>query len=182
MIENLFLALNLSDAFRDFLEEKMNVFKEKSNAFRWERREKLHMTLRFYGVVNHLEIGKIKNAIELFDEMPKMVLTFNGFSFFQVKMYPSILYAKFEYNETLLNFGNTILQKTESIGDVKENKIFKPHITIARSKKKPEKEFMDYFQNYNAGTFIEEIQTMSIYKSVQYTTGTIYKEIKKYNF
>lgn len=182
MIENLFLALNISNQFSDFLTEKINLLREKTDAFRWERKEKYHITIRYFGVVNPSEIGKLKSAIELLDDFPKIVLNLSGFSAFIVKLRPTILYAHFKRNAVLEKFANGIIHNTNNIGNVRSAAVFTPHLTIGRAKEKPEKEFMDFYSMFNPGAFDETIESMSIYKSIQHAKGLDYKEIKKYNF
>lgn len=182
MIENFFLALNLSDEFKNFLEEKVNLLKDRSDAFKWEKKERFHITLKYYGLINPVELGKIKEAIELMDKFPKIILELNGFSYFTTYRKHNTLYASFKFNRELDNFVQEIFRKTDFIEKQSEHKKFTPHVTIARARKKPEEDFLNYFRNYDSGSYTEEITSASIYKSIQYTTGTIYKEIKKYNF
>lgn len=182
MIENVFLALNVSNQFSDFLDEKVNLLREKTDSFRWERKEKYHITIRFYGVVNQNEIGKLKSAIELLENFPKIVLNFCGFSAFILKLRPTILYADFKRNEVLENFANGIIRDTFKIGNVRNMKMFKPHLTIARARRRPETEFINFYNAFQVEAFDETIESMSIYKSIQDANGTFYKELKKYNF
>ncbi len=128
------------------------------------KEENLHLTHIFIGEAN---IKSFKFNLSI----PKEPITIKGFNFFNDK----ILYLK-------ANSANidSIYKQLEKKGLIKQQKPFKPHITIARIKKIKDKKALlkalEPFNNIELNAPFE----VYLYSSTLTPKGPIYKKVYKY--
>jgi len=151
----------------------------------WERAEKLHLTLKFFGDVDERQI---QNLIEAAMESAKRISSFK-LQIQKTGVFPSernarILWLGVKVERGSLQKLNEILEiECERKGFVKEKRDFKAHLTIARLRE-PRKS-RDLVENhlrndFNSAEFT--VSEMVIYESRLQKSGSIYSIVSKHKF
>lgn len=132
----LFIAALLPKEIREQLSNYIDSLRYQYDGVKWEKSEKLHITLKFLG---DLEQSKID---EISDLLLKLALGYSAFNLtleelggFPNLKKPRILYAGLSNNRQLSKFVNVLDEHLAELGFEKEGRKFIPHITIGRVKK-----------------------------------------------
>jgi len=136
-----FIAIELDEKIKDYIEEKKTNIKRYCIKGNFSHRENFHITLRFLGEQDY---ERIKIITEIMDKTASMAKPFtmnlgNLGSFNRGK--DDILWIGVKNGEREIRELYDILQEQLlKAGFPKENKGFKPHITIGREVKLTDKE------------------------------------------
>lgn len=139
MKHRIFIASHLPDnvkkVFTDYQQRKLN-----NSCFRLVPEESLHLTLIFIGYVDCNDLLKItqvcQNAVSLFSPIE---IKFNKITYGPNPHSPRLIWAEGDISRGLNQFHKTLENKLIDQGiDIRvENRLFKPHITLARLRTKP---------------------------------------------
>jgi 2'-5' RNA ligase len=131
-----FFAVELPDEVRSPVAERMRRLRSEFPEVRasWERPEKLHVTLKFLGDVEHARVEVLSRAaaragsnIEPFD------LTINEPGSFPPHGQPRVLWLGLVDATGRLAFMQSALEtECVAVGFPRESRAFKPHLTLAR--------------------------------------------------
>lgn len=150
---------------------------------KWEKPEKLHLTLKFLGDIDDARLTKLVEAVE---ETSKKIRPFrlqiSGIS----GVFPSarnarILWLGFVDETGALQKLNEILEsECEKRGFAPEKRQFKAHLTIARFRQKTDESLVKQFLHSSRPPSPPfEISEITIYQSELLPRGSIYKIISK---
>ena len=129
----IFIALDIDDGIR----QRIARFVEGVSGFapdaRWVRPESLHVTLKFIGERSEAAVEEIKhelggiraNAVEL---------QFRGYGFFPSAKAPRVFWIGIEAGPPLASLADAIDERMATLGILKEEHAFSPHLTLARGK------------------------------------------------
>lgn len=141
MKKRTFIAINLSDKIKNKLVECQQKIEQQfayscdSCPIKWTKKDNLHITLLFLGLIDDVEIP------ELFDIVEKALVDIEIFDFNISnlsygplgKESPKMVWANIEINEALLELQNTIQRNILNMGyNAEIDKKFTPHITLGR--------------------------------------------------
>lgn len=133
----LFIAALLPENVLQGLENYINTIKEDIDGVKWEKPEKLHITLKFIGNVEQARVQEISLLIEdlvaKYSPFKTMLCEFGGFPRLNR---PRVLYVGLSQNKQLANFHRELDRGLSNIGFEREERKFIPHITIGRVKKR----------------------------------------------
>ena len=128
----LFIALDIDDAIR----ERLNRFVEGVRNFapdaRWVKPESLHVTLKFIGEQPDLCVENIKQALAGVS-LPASEIQFRGYGFFPTAKSARVFWIGMETGPTLAALAAGVDDKVATLGISKEDRVFSPHLTLARS-------------------------------------------------
>lgn len=175
----LFVALHIPD----FIKEKILQYRNEAAGgidLKWERKEKLHLTLKFIGNTDDSIVNKIADELLFIKNYPQINLSFTKFGFFFKRRDPKILWIGFSENEILSKLVDDIENSLANFGVPKEERSFKPHLTLLRVNRKIEQSFIDNFQNYKLSAISFKAEKISLIKSELLKEGSRYTEIKNY--
>jgi RNA 2',3'-cyclic 3'-phosphodiesterase len=154
---------------------------ENVSNIKWEKKDKLHVTLKFLGDTNDKLLENICGAIEeIISKHKPLLLKFDKFGVFKKGNEPKILWVGLNQNQELLNLVNEIEDSLVEFGFDKEKRGFKPHITLLR------------FRGYEVvekvlsltEVILPEIKFTSekviLYESRLLPSGSIYRPIKSF--
>lgn len=148
MRRKIFIAINLDDKTKKFIDGKLTVWKN-SLPLKWTNPDNYHLTLHFIGYIDDEElerlIGRLKQRLE-------------GISMFDVSLIniewgptgkkPKMLWLCGAINEELVNLRQTVESAVADF-DV-ESKDFKPHLTLGRiARSTKDKELPEINQSVN---------------------------------
>jgi 2'-5' RNA ligase len=101
---------------------------------RYEKEEKLHLTLLFLGECDDDQIDSIKQRLRTIDFEPFWI-TVRGIGAFPYRKNPRVLWAGVEKSDELNDLQRQVRGLLSAFVNQKGNPPFKPHITLARTKK-----------------------------------------------
>lgn len=187
MKKRIFIAVDISDEARrkvfDYIETLRNEFPRLRVG--WEKKEKLHLTLKFLGETNE------KQLIELTEIVRKTAAQFSGFELqiaetgvFPGLKNPRILWLGVkDATDSLSKISEFLEIKCERIGFKREKRKFKPHLTLARLRE-PHKstEIAKKHLEYEFEPSRFEASEIVIYESKLLPSGSVYEPISKFDF
>lgn len=181
MNKRLFVAAEIPGEVVDNIIEIRNDIYGPGSDVRWEKKEKLHITLKFLGDTNLDLIDPIKERLEnILKEFSSIKSEIKKFGMFKRKGIPSILMLELFTDKTLFDLHDKIDEKLSALGFVKENRKFKPHITLLRIKGKEDINKLYGFLDYRFERNNFTINKISLMASELKPTGSTYKTIKSF--
>ena len=177
----LFVALEIPEFVKDQLfDVRRKIFDDEIN-FRWEPKNKIHITLKFIGDVKEEILSEIENDLLFLKTFNKIKCEINNFGFFFRDGIPRILWSSLaldhSVNEIVLKLNVEFLK----YGIEKERRNFKPHLTLLRLKKNPGADFINSFNNYDFEPLKFETDKIVLYRSELHKNGSKYFEVKTYH-
>lgn len=164
---------------------KLNNFLRGSlrgDAIKWVDINNLHLTIKFIGDTPESRILTISNILgDITARYPVLYLKFRGVGYFKGNSHPSVLFLKIDENDVLINLARDIDNELGKIGIIRESRIFKPHLTLARIKYLNDRSI---FLNLTSRFKDEDIQTEEIrhvifYQSILKPSGAVYSELAR---
>jgi len=147
----------------------------------WERKENLHLTIKFFGERDEETIRKIIEETSLITNAQKpLKIIFHKFGFFNKEGSPRILYLGLKKNDELKNLFHILESKFEKYGIQKEQRNFNPHLTLLRIKSRIDS--LNIFENKTLQNLSFTCNSLSLIKSDLTKSGAVYTEIYKFNF
>lgn len=123
-------AKGILDAYPEIQESFLNVLKGK-----WTETENLHINYKFLGEVPIDKIEEIKLSLSDYLKEFESPLKFNGLNCFPNAENPRVLYMNvFSPDKSILSAAANIEVELEKLGFDKENRRYKPHLTLCRIK------------------------------------------------
>ena len=178
-----FLAIDLPSALHSAIGRKEDKVNRELTGVNWVKPGNLHLTLKFLGDTPESKIDEIKNVME---ETVKATgpfeITLRGFGVFPDKRSPRTIWTGIE-GETMVLEGlaGHIESALVPLGFSKEERSFRPHLTLARIKK-------DYremglaiekagilFDPFIFGRLL--VEQVTLFKSELRPTGSVYTKL-----
>jgi 2'-5' RNA ligase len=128
----LFVALELPAAVRENLTGLLKSLRAVSPQTRWVRPENLHVTLKFIGEAPETRLAAIRGALAGVRSDQPVTLDFLGLGFFPNEKHPRVCWAGIEASPNLNTLAADIDKATERLGIPREQRLFSPHLTLAR--------------------------------------------------
>lgn len=136
MKKRLFIAVDISDAARKAAAEHIYGLRARFSDVRasWVKPENLHLTLKFLGDVEKSRIDEIVEASRLsVTQVGPFLVSIGGTGAFPSPRNPKVLWLGIEDKARYLStLAKGIDSSCERIGFPKDQKPFRPHLTIAR--------------------------------------------------
>lgn len=177
-----FVGIKLDRDALDHIAKVLRPFRKLANPVKWTKSENIHLTLKFIGDVEP-EVYQDINRVLATDNYPvsNFPVRISGIGKFGRGQELNILWAGVEPSSPLETLFREIEERLATIRIPKENRPFKPHITLARNKKnidvKPYLRLIDQHRD----TFISESTVMGfqIFKSDLSSVGPTYTILKE---
>ncbi len=181
MTNRLFIALKFPEEIIDKIIQYRNEAARINNNLdfiKWEKRDKIHLTLKFIGDVEEELNDKIIAALSFIQNENPFELELIKFGFFYKDKKPKILWIGINANDHLNNLVNQIETELASLGIQKEKRKFKPHVTLLRIKNKVDENFINSFENFKLPSLKFYANEISLIKSELLPNASKYAEIK----
>jgi len=134
--KRLFIAVDISDEAREAAARYIEQMSEKFGhvSAKWERPEKLHLTLKFLGSVEEHLIPKIMDLVDLdAAKVDSFTIEITGTGAFPSAKSPRVLWlGVHELSNTMGELAKHIDDNCANLGFEPERRPFKPHLTLAR--------------------------------------------------
>ena len=133
----LFIAALLPREIQSGIDEYIKTIRPRCEGVKWERREKLHITLKFLGNVEDSKAKQISSVLSgIVDNNAPLSMEIQRFGGFPALSNPRIIFVGLTDNPSLSEIHATINSELEPHGFDKESRNFIPHVTIGRVKSK----------------------------------------------
>ncbi len=129
-----FIAIELPGSIREALAGKQERFRRVSPDARWTRPEGIHLTLKFLGEISAEQEAQVKEALGGIGPFAKFAVSVNGFGFFPDAKRPRVFWAGLDAPPGLALLAEQVENAVAPLGFPKENRAFRPHLTLARFK------------------------------------------------
>src|SRR5688572_17340166 len=123
----LFVALSLPES----VAETLTWMQGGIRGAKWEPQDKLHLTLRFIGDVEHGHLRRIIEALEHVRH-PPFELGIRGVGHFSSSGQPRVLWAGVNDSTDVVGLHGKIERALERVGVPKDGRKFHAHVTLAR--------------------------------------------------
>ncbi len=128
----IFIALDIPDEIRARMMEYLEHARSLAPEARWARPEGLHVTLKFIGETGEAKVEEIKGALAAVKAVPFEV-SFANVGFFPTPKSPRVFWIGVQGDEALPQLAAAIDQVLEKLGLPREEKAYRPHLTLARA-------------------------------------------------
>lgn len=133
----LFIAALLPREIQAGIDEYIKTIRPHCEGVKWERREKLHITLKFLGNVEDSKAKQISSVLSgIVDHNSSLSMEIQRFGGFPVLSNPRVIFVGLSDNPSLSEIHEAINDELEPLGFEKERRKFVPHVTIGRIKSK----------------------------------------------
>jgi RNA 2',3'-cyclic 3'-phosphodiesterase len=127
----LFVALDIDDAIRERITRFVEGVRNFAPDARWVKPETLHVTLKFIGEQPDASLEKIKYALSAV-QADATEINFRGFGFFPTAKTARVFWIGIEAGRQLEALAASIDDQMPAFGVAKEDRLFSPHLTLAR--------------------------------------------------
>ncbi len=141
-----FFAIEFNDEVKKYIFDRQKIVREISKKGNFTLKKNIHLTLKFIGEVNSNEMNTLKKAVDVVANQNaafKIVMDKAG-KFDRGNQ--SIVWIGIERNSRLEKINNDLEQVLSQWGYEKENRKFKPHITVGRQVVFKEQESLSHIQ------------------------------------
>ena len=128
----IFIALETPSAVRENLAALIRSLRAISTQTRWVRPENLHLTLKFIGEVPPVKLGSLREALATVRSDLPVTLDFRSLGFFPDEKRPRVLWAGIAASPNLKTLVSDIESALEKQEIPREQRLFEPHLTLAR--------------------------------------------------
>lgn len=177
-----FLAIELPSAIAKGIERVQYDLKQSHADVRWVESNRIHLTLKFFGDIEEEACDGIMDAVgKAATDVKSFTLTIKGLGGFPRWKNPRVVWLGVEDgNGVLKPLYGAIEQYLGKIGYPREEREFKPHLTLGRvrsPKGKPELlKRMEGFLHVELGEF--RVERLVLFKSDLRPTGPVYTELR----
>jgi RNA 2',3'-cyclic 3'-phosphodiesterase len=180
MMIRLFAALKIPDEIKKKIFEIRNEILPDWGKYKWEKEDKIHLTLKFIGEVGDKKVPAISNSLNLIEKYPKLNCRFSRFGFFFDRGIPKILWIGLSTDDSLYKLVNEINLELEKFSIPRDERKFNSHITLLRLKNKEPIELIKRFEEFSMPEINFIIDTAILIKSELLPQTSKYTKIKNY--
>jgi len=131
----LFIALDIDQAIRDGITRFLDGVRGFAPDARWVAPESLHVTLKFIGEQPDAAVESIQSALRNISATKTEIL-FRGYGFFPTATSARVFWVGMKAGPGLASLAGIIDKTVSSLGVPKEERVFSPHLTLARTFRK----------------------------------------------
>ena len=128
----LFLALDIDAEIRGRIAQFTDGVREFAPDARWVAAESLHLTLKFIGEWPAERLDELKRTLAAVHGQPTEI-TFSGIGFFPTPKSARVFWIGIQAGPELALLASAVDSATSSLGIEKEQRVFTPHLTLART-------------------------------------------------
>lgn len=186
MNKRIFVAIDISEDARRVTEKYISELKTEFSNVKvgWEKAEKLHLTLKFLGDLNEIQIGSLFEIVQNISKSnSNLKFRIAKTGAFPASRNARVLWLGVDGDVEKLQEINSILENECEKFGFKKNKKFKPHLTIGRIRELCGSQTLVEKHLENKIEPIEfEVSSIVIYESELQPTGSIYRKVKEFSF
>src|SRR5215475_13605180 len=172
----LFVALSIPDS----VAQRLMLLQGGVPGARWQKREQLHLTLRFIGEVDGRDARAVEDALAGIDA-PAFDLQLHGVGQFGNKQ-PHSLWAAARKNDLLEHLQRKVDTAIRRVGQPQDAHKFTPHVTLARLRHPELEKVREWLVEHALSTSAEfSVDAFCLYSSKLTSDGSIYRVEREYS-
>ena len=189
-----FLAVNLNKKLQEELAQIQNELRSTVHGVRWVDPQLLHITLKFLGEWDEEQLLVLEDPLRKVGEnTAPFTISLARLGAFPSLNNPRVFWIGVEKGASpLIKLATDIEQCLETLelfsqsGGIPKNtgKLFKPHITLARKRRrgKQGKTAPEVFKNAKKCKSMQLVKSFYLMQSTLYSTGPVYTPLKEFLF
>ena len=176
----LFLALKIPEYVKDQIFENCDKVVGKLSDYKWESKDKIHLTLKFIGDVEDKLLPEIINEINFVTDYYSFNCTISKFGFFFRDSEAKILWCNLETDHRINTLVNQLNDKLSKLNIEVEKRKFKGHLTLLRIKNNVDEKFISKFKEFDFTPIHFNANQIALIQSFLKPGGSEYKVLKIY--
>jgi 2'-5' RNA ligase len=176
----LFVALKIPNEIKEKIFGYCFDASENPSGYKWEAKEKIHLTLKFIGDVRDELLTGIIDEIGFIKDYSAFNCTISKFGFFFRDNEAKILWCNLETDNSIISLFDELNNRLQKFDIEQEKRKFKGHLTLLRIKNRVSENFIQKFKEYKFDPIEFETKEISLIESVLKPTGSEYKVLKIY--
>jgi RNA 2',3'-cyclic 3'-phosphodiesterase len=186
--KRIFVAIDIPGEAKDRVASYTNDLKHEFRDLRvkWERREKLHITVKFAGSIDEEELVSLTSLVNTtVVGLPDFTIRIDGTGAFLKRRGANVLWLGLSasYPQTEQNPWTNLAAHFDVKRSNKAKREFRPHLTIARLKDpRNARDLVARHLNSEFESVEFEATELVIYESKLLPAGSVYKEISRHPF
>jgi 2'-5' RNA ligase len=176
----LFIALNIPVDILDKILDYGYQAAENPVKFRWETKDKIHLTLKFIGEIEEKLVESISHELEFVKNYSSFNCTISRFGFFFRNGAPKILWSDLKADESFNPLVEELNQRLEKFGIEPEKRKFKDHLTLLRIKQEVSEKFIQQVKSFRFEEINFSAKKIALVKSQLSKDGARYTDLKTY--
>jgi 2'-5' RNA ligase len=176
----LFVALKIPDEIRKEIFNHCYALAENPLHYRWEAKEKVHLTLKFIGEVKEELLQQIIDELDFVKNYSAFDCIVSRFGFFFRDNEPKILWCNLETDDSIISLVDEINNRLRKFDIEIEKRKFKGHLTLLRIKEKVTEDFIKRIKEYKFDPIEFNTNEIALIQSVLKPSGSEYKVLKIY--
>jgi 2'-5' RNA ligase len=175
-MHRLFVAIRPPAAIRGQLMAAMGGI----SGARWQKEDQLHLTLRFIGEVDRHRGGDIHAALGSIHH-PSFEIALSGIGTFDRRGQPDAVWAGITPHEPLKTLHNKVDAALARVGVGPDQRVFLPHITLARLKRSsgPVGNLLEQSGGLASPPFA--VDNFALFESTLTPEGAVYSVVERYS-
>jgi len=129
-----FVALDILPEIRRRISDLRAKLEGACPAARWARVEGMHVTLKFIGEAPPEKVERIKAELATIRSAASVEMAFRDVGFFPNERHPRVFWVGINVTPNLQELAEEVQQRLEPLGILREQRPFRPHLTLARFK------------------------------------------------
>ncbi|MBU0690514.1 RNA 2',3'-cyclic phosphodiesterase [bacterium] len=178
----LFIAINLPDEWKDLLALPKESIAWLGKGVRWTEPTGMHLTLKFLGDVDRDLVERINDSLRsIVDASHRFSIRIAGTGVFPNPRRPRVFWAGITAPDELTILQRKVDDAMEALGFPKEEREFRPHLTVARIKEPiGKKRITDAFLSFKMRSELFYVDHLSLMRSHLSSEGARYEELKSF--
>ena len=180
MSKRLFIAFKIKpqkNLLQTYYELKQNL----EGKIKWVDDRNFHITVKFLGETDENLIPEISNILtSIAEKYPKFNISIENIGTFPNPFKPRVLWFGVKTDEFVPQMAKEIDFELTRLDFEEENRIFTPHLTVARIKFLKNIDTLQGFIEENSGKIFQKdlIKELILYESILQPQGPVYKPLK----
>ena len=174
----LFIGVWLSPSMLEEVSHFITSIAKNYLGYKWTSPENLHFTLKFLGEVSREQLPALRNSLKSVTQ-ESFLLKLSSIGYFPSENRPRIIWLGLETGQTqLTTLASTVEIFCAQAGFTKSDKLFQPHLTIARAKDDSSvTKLLNVMPTFKTET---SVLKFSLIESQLFPKGPIYKSVEDF--
>ena len=176
----LFVALIIPEDIKDQIFENCGQVLGKLSDYKWESKDKIHLTLKFIGDVDENLLPDIIDELGFVTQYSSFSCTISKFGFFFRDNEAKILWCNLDTDDSILSLTDELNSRLSKFNIEVEKRKFKGHLTLLRIKNKIDTHFIQRFKEFKFSPIHFKSDKIALIQSYLKPGGSEYKVLKFY--